>query len=57
MPETGLGVSYSLDNQTIDVVVTRKSAGAQVLGHIEKRKKRPMDNLVQNAGQKDMKPT
>ena len=37
MPRTGLKGSYTLDNETIDRVVTRKSAGAYVLGHVEER--------------------
>ena len=38
MPSTGLGKSYSLDTKTIDAVVTKKSAGAYVLGHFRKEK-------------------
>lgn len=39
MPSTGLGKSYPLDIKTIDSVVTEKSAGAYVLGHIKTEKK------------------
>ena len=39
MPSTGLGKSYSLDTKTIDAVVTKKSAGAYVLGHFRTKKK------------------
>ena len=39
MPSTGLGKSYPLDNETIDKVVTEKSAGTYVLGHFKTEKK------------------
>lgn len=34
MPETGLNGPYTLDNETIDRVVTRTSPGAYALGYI-----------------------
>lgn len=34
MPTTGLRGPYSLDNNAIDTVVTKKSAGAYALGYI-----------------------
>ncbi len=38
MPTTGLRGPYKLDNNTIDKVVTKKSAGAYALGHTRKEK-------------------
>ena len=34
MPQTGLGSAYTLDNDTIDRVVTKTSAGAYALGRV-----------------------
>ena len=34
MPETGLNGPYTLDNETIDRIITKKSPGAYALGHI-----------------------
>jgi hypothetical protein len=56
MPSTGLGRSYSLDNDTIDVVVTKKSAGAYVLGHIKTEKKKEKESktyIVEYVGRSD----
>ena len=39
MPSTGLGNYYPLNNEKIDAVVKKKSAGAYVLGHLRKEKK------------------
>ena len=36
MPTTGLRGPYKLDNNTIDKVVTKTSAGAYALGHLNK---------------------
>ena len=35
MPRTGLKGSYTLDNETIDKVVTRTSPGAYALGYVK----------------------
>jgi len=39
MPSTGLNGLYKLDKDTIDKVVTKKSAGAYVLGSLGKNKR------------------
>ena len=56
MPSTGLGRSYSLDTETIDAVVTRKSAGAYVLGYIRTEKENEKEVktfIVQYVGRSD----
>ena len=56
MPSTGLGKSYPLDTKKIDSVVTRKSAGAYVLGYIKTEKKNEKEVktfIVQYVGRSD----
>ena len=56
MPSTGLGKSYSLNIKTIDGVVTKKSAGAYVLGHTKTEKKKEKEVktfIVQYVGRAD----
>jgi hypothetical protein len=55
MPLTGLGESL-LDTKTIDSVVTRKSAGTYVLGHIETKKEKGEEKktfVVEYVGRSD----
>ena len=56
MPSTGLGKHYSLDNETVDSVVKKKSAGVYVLGHIKtekKNKKEVKTFIVEYVGRAD----